>query len=429
MKFSDMEMSPLKFLATSCVSAVIVALVPSASAQISHAGVTTIEPAPQSVFDAEKEESLAKFLSAGPISIRPHLYMTGYYDDNLALSSGDEQEDLVWRISPGVLFGMGEFRADKGTYLSLDYTPTGAIYTKYSDYNSLDHYVAFNAGWKGAKLTLGVAQSYEIANGKQVEAGAFVEQETYLTLLTSKYQLSDKTSFELNGRQALVSTEQQNIDDADVGLISVDEWVVEGWGNYKTTEKLILGLGATFGWRDIEDSPDQTFQQILARALYSLSEKVDLNGSLGAQFSQFDGGDDDGPNFVFSLGASWQALERTSLAIDAYRQDRPSYVLPGQNYMATGFRASVRQLFLERYAAMLAFGYENTDYNSTSDATSALDGRNDNYFWVRPTLDYQFNERWAMGAFYQYRQKASNEDDDLFDYRNNQIGLYSNYRF
>lgn len=439
MKFSDMDRSPLQFLATGCVTAAIIALVPSALGQVSSVGVTDIEPAPQSVFDAEREESHAKFLSAGPISIRPHLYMTAYYDDNLALSPHHEQEDLVWRVSPGVLFGMGEFRGDKGTYLSLDYTPTGSIYTKYSDYNSLDHYVAFNGGWKGAKLTLGVGQSYEIANGKQVEASAFVEQETYLTLLTSKYQLSDKTSFELNGRQALVSTEQQNIGPGpDQDLISVNEWTVEGWGNYKTTEKLVLGLGATFGWRDIRshtetNSPNQAFQQVLARGLYQLSEKVDLNGAIGAQFSQFEDGDDEGPDFIFSLGASWQVLERTSLALDAYRQDRPSYTYNGQNYTATGFRASVRQLFLEKYSAMLAFGYENTDYSDVTNDPSSDGDRNDNYFWIRPTLDYQFNERWTMGVFYQYRHKTSNADvvgvADAFDYSNNQIGLYSNYRF
>ena len=62
--------------------------------------------------------------------------------------------------------------------------------------------------------------------------------------------------------------------------------------------------------------------------------KVDLRGSVGVQISQFQEGDDDGPNLVFNLGGSWQALENTSVALEAYRQDRPSYTFNGQNYMA-----------------------------------------------------------------------------------------------
>ena len=103
--------------------------------------------------------------------------------------------------------------------------------------------------------------------------------------------------------------------------------------------------------------------------------------------------------------------------------------------MATGFRASVRQLFLEKYTASLALGYENSDYTDITGSSTTDFDRNDNYFWFRPTLDYQFDEHWSMGAFYQYRTKSSDtpSDGDLgvdpYDYSNHQIGLYSNYKF
>jgi hypothetical protein len=433
MKCTDTDKSFFKPLTVCCVTAAIAALVPTTYAQVAN-----IESAPESVFDQEQEDALAKFMSLGPISVRPHLYMTTYYDDNLALQPHAEREDLVWRFSPGVLFGAGEFRGDKGSYLSLDYTPTGSIYTKYNEYNSLDHYVIFDAGWKLTKLTLGVSQSYRIENGKLVEASAFVEQESYTTLLTSKYELSEKTSFELNGRQSLVSTENQVINGPDQDLISINEWLIEAWGDYKTSEKLSVGGGVTVGWRDIVsygtpvpdfvDSPNQTFQQFLVRALYHATAKIDLRGSLGIQISQFQDGDDDGPNFIFNLGGSWQALENTSVALDAYREDRTSYTFSGRNYTATGFRASVRQLFLEKYVAMLALGYENTDYTDIRGSLGASD-RNDDYFWIRPTLDYHFDDHWVMGVFYQFRAKRSDQPADTFDYSNNQIGIYSSYKF
>ena len=428
MKCTDMEKSYSTPFTLCCVSAVIAGLIPATSAQVSN-----IEEGPTNVFDTEREESLAKFLNIGPISVRPHFYGAAYYDDNVALSRSNKREDLVWKFAPGVLFGLGEFRGDKGTYLSLDYTGTGNVYTKYDDYDSLDHYVIMSGGWKLAKLTLGLSQSYEISNGKQVEANAFVEQESYITQITSKYELSEKTSFELNGRQSIISTENVVLDGPDQKFNSINEWMVEGWGNYKATEKLTAGVGATFGWRDIRGfttapTPNQTFQQALVRALYEVTEKIDAYGSLGIQFSQFQDGDDKGPSFIFDLGASWQPLERTSVALEAYRRDVPSYVLSARNYDLTGVRATVRQLFLEKYTASLAVGYEHSDYTETDSGGSPATGdRTDNYFFIKPVLEYQFNERLNLGLFYLYRTKDSNEP--VRDYSNNQTGLYCNYRF
>lgn len=414
------------------ISAAITALIPAASAQVAN-----LDSAPQNVFETEREESLAKYLNLGPVSVRPHLNASANYDDNLTLKDGPELEDFIWRISPGALFGMGEFR-DKGNYVTLDYTPTAAFYTKYSEYNSLDHLVDFNVGWKMSKLTLGVGQSYEISNGKQIEASAFVEQESYVTKLTSLYEISEKTSAELNGRQMLIDSTERVIKGRDNQLNTINQWDIEGWGNYKQSEKLTLGAGVIVGWRDIRaydnnpddlvgapKSPNQTFQQIAVRSTYEVSEKVDVGGSVGLYFSQFEDGDSKSPTLVFDVNGSWQPLERTFLSAEAYRRDFPSYSSAGQNYIATGFRVSARQVFMDKYSASVATGYENSDYSN--DGAGAGVDRTDNYFWIRPSLNYEFNERVNAGVFYQFRTKSS--DNDAFDYTNNQLGVFSNYRF
>jgi hypothetical protein len=243
--------------------------------------------------------------------------------------------------------------------------------------------------------------------------------------------LSDKTFFELNGRQTIVSTEDRIINAPDIKLNSLNEWLVEGWGNYQVTEKVTAGVGGTVGWRDIrgftsDPTPNQTFEQGLVRGSYRVTEKLDVNGSAGLQFSQFQNGDDKGPTFIFSLGGAWQPLEQTSVALEAYRRDVPSYVFNSQNYTLTGTRASVRQSFLEKYSASVSAGFENSDYTKTSSSATGTP-RSDNYFWLRPAVDYQLNDRWAMGLFYQYRTKNSNQD--IYDYSNNQGGVYSTYRF
>jgi hypothetical protein len=442
MKCIDMEAPPLLPFTFCCVTAVVAGLVPAIQAQET---VQTIDRAPQNVFDTQQDEALAKFLNLGAISVRPHFNADLYYDSNLTLGNGNsspkqqhELEDLVWRLAPGVLFGAGEFRGDKGTYASLDYTMRGSIYTKYSEFNSLDHFADFGAGWKLSKLTLGVTQGYQIENGKLIEAGGIVEQEVFNTTVTGKYELSEKTSFDLNGRQTISSAEEQVIGGQDFKLNNINEWVGEGWANYKPGDKANVGVGGAVGWRDIrgytsDPTPNQMYEQGLVRGSYRVSEKVDVSGAAGIQFSQFqdvsptESGVDKGPFFIFNFGGSYRPFERTSIALEAYRRDVASYTT-NANYTLTGFRASVRQVFAEKYTASLSGGYENSDYTRTSD-TSGNGDRVDDYFWIRPALDYQFNERLLLGVFYQYRTKNSNGPDNQFDYNDNQAGAYLTYRF
>lgn len=416
-----------------CATLALAGLIPSGFAQ-GYQPVAQLEEGPRSFFDGESEDSLAKFLNWGALNARPHADLKAYYDSNLALKDSREEEDFVWRISPGVLFGVGQFRGDKGNYVTLDYTMTASIYTKYSDYNSLDHDVQFRTGWRTAKFNADLLQSYVTGNGKQVEAGAFVDQESYLTGLATKYELSEKTFLEANGRQSIVSSDQINRDAPDTQLTSLNEWVMEGWFNYRFSEKLSVGAGPVLGWRDIRDhvpplpgspdSPNQTFEQGLVKANYLLSQKVSFQGLVGLQFSQFQGGNDEGPSFVTEMGGTWKAQENTQVSLNLYRRDEVSFSVGAQNYYLTGFRATFQHRFLEKYIVTVQGGYENYDYYETQGSSPE---RNDDYFWISPVLAFQIDDRTLLGAFFQFRDRES--DNAGFDFLNNQIGMFAKYAF
>ena len=419
----------------SCATLVMAGLVPSGLAQ-GYQPVAQLEEGPRSFFDAEAEDSLAKFLNWGALNARPHAELKAYYDSNLTLADQREEEDFIWRISPGIEFGVGEFRGEKGNYVTLDYTMTGSIYTKYSDYNALDHDVAMRSGWRTAKFTANLLQSYTTSNGKQVESGSFVDQEVYLTGLALKYDVSDKTFAELNGRQSLVNSDSIIRDGADVQLTSVNEWAVEGWFNYKFSEKVSIGAGPTVGWRDLHDhaepdtvagidSPNQTFEQLLVKGSYLLSDKLAFVGASGLMFSQFQGDEDEGPNLVLELGGTWKAQQNTQVSLDVYRRDQVSYSIVSENYFATGFRATLQHQFREKYFFTLQGGYENLDFYGTADAVES--NRNDDYFWLSPVVSFQADDHTTVGVFYQFRDR--NSDELGFDFVNHQAGLFAKYVF
>ena len=115
-------------------------------------------------------------------------------------------------------------------------------------------------------------------------------------------------------------------------------------------------------------------------------------------------------------------MEETYLTLDVYRRDVPSYSIGGANYDVTGVRAAVRKVIQEKYSASLAAGYENSNYSSGVD-------REDNYTWIRPGIDFEVSERIAVGVFYQFRTKSSDQPGDLYDYSNHQVGILGSYHF
>ena len=391
------------------------------------------EPGPQHRFDAQRDDTLARFLNAGPVNVRPHFVGAAFYDDNISLApEGQGREilkDLVWSLSPGVTAAVGDFHAGKrGTFLSLDYTPTATLYTEHGEFNALDHSVRFDGGWHGSKLALGLGQSYLTGSGGFTETGGQVKRESYNTGLTANYEFSDKTSFDLNGRQVISSYETRNKSAASTGgndLNSRNEWSVEAVGNYKLTDKVKLGAGVVTGWRDIRNSPNESYQQLLARGGYLVTEKVDVSLAVGAQWSQFQGGLNEGPKFVFDLGGTWQVRERTSLSLDVFRREQSSVAFSAQGYTVAGFRAGVRQTIGRKWAAGLAAGFEHSDYFQTTSGSST--SQDNDYWFVGPALDYNFSDQWTVGLFYQYRKKDS--DDPSFGFANNQTGLRTTFRF
>jgi len=415
----------------SCATLVLAGLVPSGLAQ-GYQAVSQLEEGPRSFFDSETEDTLAKFLNWGALHARPHADLKAYYDSNLTLNDKDlpQEEDFVWRISPGILLGVGEFRGEKGNYVTLDYTMTGSIYTKYDDYNALDHNAEFRAGWKTAKFTAELLQSYVTENGKQIEAGSFVDQEVFLTGLATKYLISEKSFVELNGRQSLVDSEAIYRDAPNDDLTSVNEWVAEAWYNYKLSEKLTLGAGPTLGWRDIVPGANQTFQQGMLKAGYLASQKLAFNGAVGVHFSQFQDGEEIGPKFVMEFGGTWKAMENSQVSLNAYRRDQVALTDDYGNYFATGFSATYQHRFREKYLFTIQGGYENLDYYATVNVPGPDgDDRNDNYVWISPVAALQIDDRTMVGAFYQYRDRVSKGDDAGSDFDNHQFGLFAKYAF
>ena len=189
----------------------------------------------------------------------------------------------------------------------------------------------------------------------------------------------------------------------------------------------MLGIGGTGGYNTVEQSsPDQTYEQANLRVSYAATGKLSFNASGGVEFREFENnsrGTYTSP--VYEVGANYQPFDGTNIALRGSRRTQNSASLGGQDYASTEFHLTVNQRFLRRFILGLAVGYENFSYFSTFQGVSAT--RNDDFYYIQPSVDVTIMRFWKVGAYYLHRENASSFD--FFSFDDNQVGLRSTVMF
>jgi len=98
---------------------------------------------------------------------------------------------------------------------------------------------------------------------------------------------------------------------------------------------------------------------------------------------------------------------------------------PNQDFAATNVVLRIQQRLLRRFYLGLSAGYENADYFATANGVDAT--RDDNYYFVEPSVDVLINRHFSVGAYYLHREDSSSFD--FFSFYDNQVGVRATVRF
>ncbi len=361
------------------------------------------------------------------------LALSSAYNDNLQLAAGRSGGGFYFTLEPGVTVGIGDAITKEGNYLRLDYSPSVFLYADDSDFNSLQHLVRLEGGYRFTRLSLTLSQDIQILDGADLNVtsntGTVVNRvnldvsaRTRLNIYVSRanfgYFLTEKTALNLalqysrNDYKSLLSSQ------TTTGDLSV---------SYSYSPKLTAGLGLALGYLAPQSpSVDQVFEQVNLRLNYQAFGKVSANGSIGLEFRQF-GGSNGGTNFtpVFELGVLYQPFDSISLTLSGTRRVLSSATLASQDFTTTNITISARQRFLQKIFFTLTLGYENAEYFSTNTAVNA--SRTDNFFYIQAGVEYALTSFWSAGAFYSHRENDSTGNNTSF--ANNQVGLRTTFTF
>jgi len=383
--------------------------------------VNSLSPTPDGTF---ADEDLAMDLVAGETPadgktvvetkrwrLRPILGAGVVYDDNIFISKYDRQGDVIFTVTGGLAFELGDYRNLKENYLLAEYSATGFFYAEHSDQNAANQNAALRGQYRFNKLTAQLESQYQYLTGADRDVGNFANRHVFNNGLRFIYDYSDKTKADLELRQ--LTNLYQN-------YLNSYEYIAKFGIDYLITPKISLGLEGRVGGLDVEESPFQIYEQARIRGRYELTGKIALKASGGVEIRQYvSGGQGVSATPVFSFGAEYRPFVNSFIGVEAYRNVSGSASLAGQNFIATGVQLSLRQLFFQKMSLGLATGYENDTYTANEADVSA--DRVDNFVFFRPNISYAVFGWLNTGIFYEYRQNFSDTDSNSF--YNNRVGF------
>jgi hypothetical protein len=382
----------------------------------------------------------AQALIGGPVSEsvrRFHYELTidvaGIYDDNLTLAPSNRIHDFYTRIGPALTLGFGDTTVREENFLELYYELDFLVFADHSNFDAVEHVAHLAGQYRFSRLTVGVVENIQLAetgdsqlpgytgtivNGVNIDTGGRRRINTYATHLVAAYDLTGKTSLSAAGDYTLINypgglTDSQRIS----GNLFL---------NYQYSPKLVVGVGSTVG-RDllVQANSNQTFEQANLRGSYNPTGKLSTSGLVGLEFRQFDTGSHDSVTPVFDLSATYKPFDGTSISIDASRATQTSAVLLGQDYTSTQLQVMAKQRLLQRFTLSFTAGYQKLGY--IDGLTHTVASREDNYYFIQPTIDARITNFWFAGAFLVYRQNTSTFSN--FGFNDTQVGIRTALRF
>ena len=239
------------------------------------------------VFTPETAGTPVQPFQYGIFTLRPHPYYRFLYGTGILATPTNAVNSVINQISPG-------FIVDIGSHWTLDYTPTWTFYSNRRFEDTLDHSITLTGGTSYEDWTLGLSQNISLTSDPMIETATQTSQETYSTALRASYLINSKLFTDLALNQNIISADQFN---------SSREWSTLDWLNYQFWPRLSAGVGAGFGYVNVETGPDMTYEQLQARTDWRATDKISFQLHAGGEDRQFSGS---GATGVWAWAMTWR---------------------------------------------------------------------------------------------------------------------------
>jgi Putative beta-barrel porin 2 len=376
-------------------------------------------------------------MGEGPSSSEPRRFHYGFefsvrgvWDDNIFLTHTNKTSDYYFAIEPLLTLGFGDIQGQSRSYLRLDYMPSAILYVNHSDEDAFNQLIRLEGGYNSGRLRLTLEQDVVLLQSANLNSfidttGLWANTDANAPARTNIFNTRLRAQYDLTGKVFL----QGEFDSYTYFYPNnISDYTVSGglYIYYNWLPKVSVGVGGTFGYNWVDDpTPNQTFEQVNLRLNYEVTAKMGLYASGGVEFRQFDGERGTYTTPVFELGLTYYPTEGSTFTLAAGNRVYNSGFEAGQDFTNAYVVGRFQQRLFHRLYFGLAGGYEYSHYFAAADNVNAT--RNDNYWFIEPSLDVLITRWLSAGVYYLHREDSSN--GDFFSFDDNQVGVRATVRF
>lgn len=326
------------------------------------------------------------------------------YDDNILVTAGrDKEADSVTTLGGGVVVTVGDAQEKKASYALGEYQATATLFGIHGDENAVDQSALADVKYRWDKFAVRVSSSFQSLHDTSPDLGQRTQRNVFDETLDLKYSLGAYTRIE--------GGLKYDYSDYD-GPINTQDFSAALGADYLFFDKLRLGGGIVYGHTDANGGVHDNYQQIGARIEYEVTGEIKVSSRIGLEIRERDSGEEINP--VFSLEGRWTPFDGTALDLSGFRRVTASASLAGEDILETGLHFSLRQRLVSRFYVLLDAEYTHAQYQRSSDAASSIP-REDDYYFLRGAVGYDFVDWCKAQVFCQRRQDDSTREQFSFD--------------
>jgi hypothetical protein len=340
-------------------------------------------------------------------------------------------DDWFVLIQPSLMLGIGDV-AKQETFLMVNYLPNIYRYDDHKEFDSDQHLIRVQGGYKAGNLTLRLIQDVAILNNIVLAAAS--EERSGLGTTNGRtdldiYNTNLSANYNMTPRDFLFAELRMNRTEYAQPLISSELYIADLYLNHGFSQSFVLGFGVEGGHNTVDfPTPNQTMVRTNAHLNYTPGKEFTLDIIAGEEFRDFqDFARGSYTTPVFGISAIYLPCDSTKLVLAASRQIYNSAAATAQDYVDTSVSGMIRERVCKQLYLAVLGGYEHVEYFNAIDLPMPLPTLRADYFYVQPSADILLTRFWSFGGYYLRRQNSGSVS--IIDFYSNEFGLRTTIKF
>ncbi len=367
----------------------------------------------------------------GPVRVRPHVAVSGRYDDNIFFQGNKSpagvstEDDFITTVSPSVNFQLGR---SQGNHILLNYEMDQALYARNNDQDHRDHLLSLNTRLQGNRLSLEGNASVQflsgILGGSLVQTNtqnARVDRVTFLDHYRVEYDLTEKISTYLEG--------SYNATDYADGTSLFDDNTLRGTAGFafKITPKIRLFGEGYYGQSAVDPNrsgdlkgPHLDVVGGFIGASGDFHPKLTGSIKVGYETRSFSDSSEGAASPVVDASLTGRINDKTTALLSYSRHSSVSIQAAGQAYASDIVSVGLDRVLSSdgKLVARLGGNFQNDEYEKSG----TFSGRNDKSYRASFSLIYNIQLWLSTSLGYEFEKYVSNASS-IIDYDVNRVTL------